>query len=141
MTPEMPSDVETAFARFSEETRSRLLAIRALIYQTAQTTEGTGRLTETLKWGEPAYLTAVSKSGTTIRLGVAKSAPEECAIFFNCKTSLIHQFREQFAGCFRFEGNRALIIPAQSELPVTELTICIRAALTYHKPVRPAAPE
>lgn len=81
------------------------------------------------------------QSGTTIRLGVAKSVPDDCALFFNCKTSLVQQFREQFTGHFLFEGTRALIISAQSDLPVTELSFCIHAALTYHKPVKPAVHE
>ncbi len=141
VTPAIPAEIDAAFARLNPAARSRLIEIRRLIYEVASTTSAIGPLTETLKWGEPAYLTTVSKSGTTIRLGVAKSAPDDCALFFNCKTSLVQQFREQFTGHFLFEGNRALIISGQSDLPVTELSFCIYAALTYHKPVKPAVHE
>jgi hypothetical protein len=36
-------------------------------------TPGVGALHETLKWGQPAYLTPETRSGTTLRLGVPKS--------------------------------------------------------------------
>ncbi len=138
VTPAITAEINAALARLNPAVRPRLLELRRLIYEVASTTPAIGPLTETLKWGEPAYLTTASKSGTTIRLGVAKSAPDDCALFFNCKTSLIQQFREQFSGHFRFEGNRALIISSQSDLPVTALLFCIHAALIYHKPVKPA---
>jgi hypothetical protein len=86
-----------------------------------------------LKWGEPAYLTEASKSGTTIRLGTAKSAPEECAVLFNCKTTLIETFRTLFADDFAFESNRALVVSTSGSMPHEPLTLCLRAALTYHR--------
>ena len=55
---------------------ARLMTLRALIFDVAAKTDGVGALDETLKWGEPAYLTR-SKSGSTIRLGWKASAPDE----------------------------------------------------------------
>ena len=51
-------DVEAVFSGYPETLRRRLMALRALIFETAQSTEGVGALEETLKWGQPSYLTA-----------------------------------------------------------------------------------
>ena len=99
----------------------------------AAETEGVGPLTEMLKWGEPAYLTEASRSGTTIRLGVSKSAPDQCAVFVNCQTTLIDSFRAHFADGFAFEGQRALLLPATGDFRREPLALCLRTAMTYHR--------
>lgn len=71
--PEIPADVAVAFAAFPDPVRVQLLEVRRLIFATAAETSGVGPLTETLKWGEPAYLTEATVSGSTIRLGPLKS--------------------------------------------------------------------
>lgn len=132
MSPPVPAAISQALERYPGPVRQRLLEIRDLIFTTAAETTGVGPLTETLKWGEPAYLTEASRSGSTIRLGMVRSAPDKCAILFNCKTSLIDSFRTHFADDFAFDGNRALLLPATAPLPAEPLALCIRAALTYH---------
>ncbi|NOT19789.1 MAG: DUF1801 domain-containing protein [Sideroxydans sp.] len=111
--------------------RSKLLSLRELIYRTAAETDGVGGLEETLKWGEPAYLTT-NKSGSTIRLGWKKSAPSQCALYFHCQTNLIETFRTLFPNEFKFEGNRAIVFEEVAPLPMDSLAFCIAAALTYH---------
>lgn len=129
----VPAAITEALGRYPEPLMRRLLQVRDLIFAVAAETGGVGPLTETLKWGEPAYLTEASKSGTTIRLGVSKLAPDQCAVFVNCQTTLIDSFRAHFADDFTFEGNRALIIPATGDFPREPLALCLRAALTYHR--------
>ncbi|ESQ89921.1 hypothetical protein ABAC460_11520 [Asticcacaulis sp. AC460] len=125
------SDVAAAFEAFPEPQRNQLLEVRNLIYETAATTPGVGVLTETLKWGEPSYLTEASKSGSTIRLGLSK--PERsAALFFNCQTTLISDMRAQFGDLFTFQGDRALLLPG-GPLPTSPLAICLAMALTYHQ--------
>ncbi len=133
MTSPIPEPVAEVLARHPSPVRAQLLHIRALIYSVAAETAGVGPLTETLKWGEPAYLTEATKSGTTIRLGTVRSAPEACAVLFNCKTTLIADFRAQFDGELLFDGSRAIILPARRPLPEALLGICLRAALTHHR--------
>ena len=62
--------VRVAFEVFPEPARQGLLELRHLILNTAANTPEAGQVLEALRWGQPAYLTPVSKSGTTIRLGV-----------------------------------------------------------------------
>jgi hypothetical protein len=60
--------VEAVFNACPAAIKKRLLALRAMVFEVAASTPGVGELQETLKWGEPAYLTAQSKSGSTIRM-------------------------------------------------------------------------
>ena len=129
----MPEDVASAFRAYPEAIRERLLLIRALILATAKETEGVGPLNETLKWGEPAYLTEASKSGSTIRLGRPKSSPECAGVFFNCQTTLVFEFRDIFPGVFHYDGNRALLLPVKGAVDEVALRQCFVMALTYHR--------
>lgn len=128
----MPHTVAAAFAGVPGSVKPRLLEIRRLIFEVSKGMDAVGPLTETLRWGEPAYLTQITRSGTTIRLGRSRSAPNDAAIFFNCQTSLVEEFRMQFADEFRFEKNRAVIIPHQRPLPENSVRFCLGRALTYH---------
>jgi hypothetical protein len=129
--PLLPGEVSRAFDAMPAPIRKRLLQVRALIFATAAADAKVGRLTETLKWGEPAYLTEATGSGSTIRLGRVKDA-EHAAILFNCKTTLIDTFRERFADQFEYRQSRALLLPTSGALPKQPLSICLSLALTYH---------
>jgi hypothetical protein len=129
----MPVNVATAFSAFPERVRARLLEIRDLIFETATAIEGVGPLTETLKWGEPAYLTQATGSGTTIRLGRSRSSERECAVLFNCRTTLVDDFRSQFPDVFAYEKSRAILLNAGKPLPKAPLSTCLGMALTYHR--------
>ena len=131
--------VAHAFENYPPTVRRKLLTLRELIFETAAATPGVGTLEETLKWGEPAYLTSETKSGSTIRLGWKKSAPAQYAMYFNCQTSLVDTFRTLFPGDFKFEGNRAIVFSISDAIPRDPLACCIAAALTYHL-IRPEAP-
>ena len=56
------SEVAFVFEAYPKEVQLKLLAIRQLIFDTAAETDGVGSLEETLKWGQPSYLTSESKS-------------------------------------------------------------------------------
>ena len=109
------------------------MALRKIILETAANTAEVGEIEETLKWGEPAYLTSQSGSGSTIRIDWKRSRPEEYAMYFNCKTNLVDTFRTMFPKDFKYEGNRALVFEANAPIPTDALRFCIAAALTYHR--------
>ena len=129
----MPDDVAAVFAGFPERVRRRLLEVRGLIFETAADIEGVGPLTETLKWGEPAYLTEATGSGSTIRLGWSRSSERNCAVFFNCRTALIDNFRSRFPDVFAYEKNRAILLVDREPLSRAPLAVCLGMALTYHR--------
>ena len=132
--PFQSSAVEAAFDAFPEPARSNLLDLRNLIFEIAAETPGVGAIKETLKWGQPAYLTPETKSGTTIRLGVPKTGG--AAIYTHCQTTVMSDFRALFPGEFTFDGNRAVLFDTAAD--AEKLRLLIRHALTYHRPSCPS---
>ena len=49
--------VENVFNNYPRATRSKMMRLRKLILDVAEKTKGVEQLEETLKWGEPSYLT------------------------------------------------------------------------------------
>lgn len=133
MAPHIERAVCKAFDAAPTAVRPGMLALRALIFETADAVDGVGPLTETLKWGEPAYLTEESKSGSTIRIGWKKTTPTRYALYFNCNTSLVEAFRAQFGDDLTFEGNRAIVFDKNDPFPTAMVASCIASALTYHR--------
>ena len=119
------------FKAYPAAVRARLMALRELVLDTAARTAGVGALTETLKWGQPSYLTKETGSGTTVRIDRLK-AGDGYAIYFHCQSGLVGQFRELYPDTFRYDGQRAMQFAAKDRLPVRELRHCIALALTHH---------
>jgi hypothetical protein len=132
--------VEAAFAAYPKPLKPKLLALRRLILDTARATRGVGALEETLKWGQPSYLTPETKSGSTIRIDQVKSAANQYAVYFHCQTNLVETFRELYPNEFSYGGNRCIILNADDDVPEAALRHCVALALTYHlgkrKPAR-----
>lgn len=124
--------VAEVFNAYPKAMREKLMVLRQMIFDTASETEGVGELEETLKWGQPSYLTIRSKSGSTIRIDSLKPDNKKYAIYFNCKTTLVDTFREIYPDEFNFEGNRSIIFDLKDEIPINKLSDCISIALTYH---------
>lgn len=125
-------NVAAAFNVFPPVIRKELMRLRMLIFDVAYETEGVGELEETLKWGQPSYLTKKSKCGSTIRIGREKKTEGDYAIYFKCQTSLVATFKELYKTEFRYEGNRAILFNINDKIPIPELRHCIAMALTYH---------
>ncbi|GJL83606.1 MAG: hypothetical protein DHS20C01_32400 [marine bacterium B5-7] len=124
--------VATVINGMDEPCRAVLLRLRELILETASKTDGVGPIEEALRWGQPAYLTNESKSGSLIRIDQLKGQPKKCAMYFHCQTSLVDTFRTMFPDELVFESNRAIIIDCDQPLPIDALSECIILALTYH---------
>ena len=133
MTQPMPGNVEAAFQAFPPDVRHRLAGVRAMILAVAAGDPRIGTITETLKWGEPAYLTEATGSGSTIRLGWPRKKPDRAAIYFICHTTLVDMFRERFGDMFEYETNRAVLLPLAGEVDRAPLEFMLSMALTYHR--------
>ncbi len=131
MSPIKDPAVRSAFDEFPSGVREQLLMVRDLILSVAAKNEDVGIIEETLKWGEPAYLTSESKSGSTIRLGWKKSAPDQYAIYLNCRTTLVDTFRTLYPE-LTYEGNRAIVFETGAHVPLDALSHCLEMALMYH---------
>lgn len=118
------------YDKYAHPMQRDLLAMRDIILQTATETEGVGQIEETLKWGQPSFLTAKPKSGSTIRLDAVDDT--SYALYFICHTHLVDKFKELYPDTFTYNGNRALVFEIGDSLPEPELKHCIAMALTYH---------
>ncbi|WP_431016327.1 DUF1801 domain-containing protein [Bradyrhizobium pachyrhizi] len=119
------------FDAYPAPVRARLLALRRLIFETAKATKGVGALEETLKWGQPSYLTPETGSGSTVRIDQVKPATDRVAVYFHCQTNLVETFRELYPE-LSYSGNRAILLDVAGKLPEVALRHCVALALTYH---------
>ena len=126
------AQVAAVFRSYPRSVAAKLRALRRLILDVASSTEGVGPVEETLRWGQPSYLTAQSGSGSTIRIDRVRSRTGRYAMYFHCRT-LVDTFRRRYPGTFRYEGNRAILFEANEKVPVGALSRCIALALTYHR--------
>lgn len=125
-------DVKAVFDAYPAKLRRPLLRLRRLLFATAAETDGVGTLVETLKWGQPAYLTAKPKTGSTIRIDAVRGSETDYAMYFHCQSALVPTFRELYPDSFVFQGKRALLFSVGDEVPLEKLQHCVALALTYH---------
>lgn len=123
--------VASAFKAYPADVRRRLMALRSLMFETAAATDGVGSLTETLKWGQPSYLTEETRSGSTVRIDRLKKG-DGYAVYFHCQSGLVGQFKAIYPDTFKYEGKRAIVFDAKDRLPKRALAHCIGLALTHH---------
>jgi len=124
------SKVVVIFNKYPKHVKKQMLHLRKLVLETASEIEGLEKLEETLKWGEPSYIT---KHGSTIRMDWKEKNPEQCAVYFQCTSRLVTTFKTIYKNEFTFEGSRAIIFKLSDDIPVSELKHCFALALTYHK--------
>ena len=115
---------------YPPEIQPKMERLRRLVLETAEETEEVIRLEETLKWGEPSF---VSNAGSTIRMDYKSKFPDRYALYFQCTSRLVETFKFLFTPILRFEGKRAILFDLDQTLPEHELKACIKAALRYHK--------
>ena len=130
LTIQENSKVTSVYQSYPDHIYQKMMNLRNLIIETATEIEGLKNLEETLKWGEPSFLT---KNGSTIRIDWKKGKPDQYAMYFQCTSKLITTFRVIYKDTFQFEGNRAIVFPLDFKIPKKELKNCIKAALQYHK--------
>lgn len=121
--------VEQVFANYPETVRVKMERLRELVLETAAEIQGIDTLEETLKWGEPSFVT---KNGSTLRMDWKERTPNQYALYFQCTSRLVDTFRMVFNKKFQYEGNRAIVFQLNQKIPVLELKECIKATFTYH---------
>jgi hypothetical protein len=121
---------ETKFANYPDIVRDKLHFLRELVIETAKEIPEITNLEETLKWGEPSF---VSKYGSTLRMDWKKKTPNQYQMYFKCTSRLVETFKIVFGERFNYEKSRAIVFQINQEIPVVELKQCIKATLIYHK--------
>ncbi len=129
MRQNIAADVEAVFKSYPTYIRPKMEFLRQLVLDVAAEIDTLEDLEETLKWGEPSYLTS---QGSTIRMDWKSSRADYYALYFNCKTKLVDTFKELYSEKLSFEGNRAILFNINDEIPITEVKHCIFLCLNYH---------
>lgn len=124
------ADIAAAFDIADLQARKGLLILREMIFEVGDDLPQIGKINEALRWGQPAYLTPETKSGTTLRLGIPKSGG--FALFVHCQTTLISDYQAAFPNVTNIEGNRAILFNTTAEIDPNKHKWLIRQALTYH---------
>jgi len=132
MTDEIPEPPRSAWEGLPEPLAKGLVQLRQLILETASENPAIGPLEETLKWGEPAFLTSATGSGTTLRINRHKKSPVTYALYVHCQTDLVDRYEQIYGDELTFDGNRAVLFDSNDELPVDAIKHCVAMALTYH---------
>lgn len=130
MNLESDPRVEPVFNSYPKEVTKQMQALRELVLSAASEVDTLNTLEETLKWGEPSYLT---KHGSTVRMDWKSKTPDQFAIYFKCTSKLVPTFKTIYKDTFTFENNRAIVFKLNESIPKKELKHCIKLALTYHK--------
>ena len=129
VTTPLSAEVSSVIESWPGNVQSSALELRELIYSTARAA-GDIEVTETLKWGEPAYVT---KKGSPLRLGWSNKTPRHYRLHFICTTKLADTYRELYADTLIIEGKRAIVFHSEEPIPVAEVSHCISLALRYHQ--------
>jgi hypothetical protein len=123
--------VRAAFEAFPRRVQLQMKRLRRLILDVAHDDPHIGELTETLRWGEPAYIP--NASGSLVRLGWKSRTPEEVLLLFHCQTSLVSDFRARFGDTLQFQKDRAIILPVDSRIDEPIIRTCVHHAFTYKR--------
>ena len=118
------------FERYPTFVQPQLQSLRELIVQTAIELEDVVELQETLKWGEPSFITPI---GSTLRMDWKEKFPDQYQLYFQCTSKLIPTFKSVFGNRLHYEGTRAIIFKLDEPFPEEVAKYCIRTTLRYHK--------
>ncbi len=121
---------EAKLETYPDVVRDKLKRLRALVIETAKEEPDITSLEETLKWGEPSFVT---QTGSTLRMDWKQKTPNQYQMYFQCSSRLVETFKLIFGKLFEYEKNRAIIFQLDQEIPVAELKKCIKTTLMYHK--------
>lgn len=122
--------IKAAYDAFPPDARGMAMTLRDLIFSVAWDNPEVGAIEETLKWGQPSYLTSETKSGSTLRIGVPKNGVT--ALFAHCATDIVSTYASTFPNTDQIEGNRAVIFTTADDIVPMRLRLLIYHALTYH---------
>ena len=132
MAGSVPKQTRDTLSGLPDHLKEKLFSLRELILETAVENPAIGPLEETLKWGEPAFLTSATKAGTTVRINRHNKDNNQYAIYVHCRTDLLDRYRQLYSDTLTFDGDRAVVFNIAEKPPLEAVKHCIAMALTYH---------
>jgi hypothetical protein len=124
-----PFDQTTA--QWPAPARARFDALRAIILSAAEDAN-VGPLTETLKWGQPAWRPVAPRTGSTLRLNWSPTAPHALTAYVDCKTDLAQRMASLYPDLPN-DGRRALSLALDGTLAEQPLSHLAAMTFTYHR--------
>jgi len=130
-----PPPILDCIARWPDATQVHFSDLRRIAHDVAHAAD-IGHLSESLKWGQPAWRPARLRIGSTLRVDWSPAAPDRLMAFVDCKTDLAAQMSTRFPGQFHNDGRRALAFDL--DVPVDRDAVWQLAHLTftYHRTKR-----
>ncbi len=132
MTAALPPVVRALFDSWPQTQAAVLEHLRRLILGQAARLPEIGSGTETLRWGQSAFLTPDTGAACALGLGLAQ---QDFDVFVQCRTGLIETFPAGLGAAQRDNGNRPVLFRTKAEIDKAALRFPIPRALTYHLPV------
>ena len=123
----MKAEVQEKFDSYPKHVKPLILKLRELVFSVAEELD-LGDVDETLKWGEPSYQV---ESGSPVRMDWKSKSPNQYFLFFHCQTKLVDAFRGLYSEALEFEGNRAIVLHVDKELPQEVIRHCVGLAMRY----------
>lgn len=128
------SKVLEKFNSYPDFVRDRMQYLRELVIETAEEIETVKVLEETLKWGEPSFVT---KYGSTLLMDWKEKTPNQYAMYFQCTSRLIDTFRVVFDQKFQFEGKKSNYFSIKSENSWTGIKAMYKSLFKLSQSKRP----
>ena len=122
--------VKEKFKKYPKHIKPKMNHLRKLIIDVANSDKSITEIEETLKWGEPSYIT---KNGSTLRIDWKEKNQTQYAMYFKCTSKLVPTIKDVFGDFFKYENTRAILFDLNDKIPEDELKICISLTLNYHK--------
>lgn len=130
--PALPGDVQAVYDACPPPVRHGLHQLRGLILAQADLMPQIGPVTESLRWGQPAFLTLDSGAACSLRIGPVKG--QGFGLFVHCQTGLIAAFAAGAGVGLRFGGTRAVLFDPSDRIDPAQISVLIGQALGYHLP-------
>jgi hypothetical protein len=123
----MNAEIQGKLDSYPGHIKPLILELRNLVFSVAEDL-GLGEIDETLKWGEPSYQV---KNGSPVRIDWKSKYPDKYFLFFHCQTKLVDTFRELYSESLEFDGNRAIVLYVNKDLPKQVIRHCLELAMRY----------
>ena len=134
MTP-LPPSLTNVFESWSPSAQKTAQLCRDLFVDAAVRLD-TGPLEESLKWGQPAWRPRRPRTGSTLRMGWDAAAPDELALFVDCKTDLAARMREVYPALTSNDGRRRIGVSLSTPLPEQAIAHLAEMTFSYHRAKR-----
>ena len=134
MTPvqaetDIPTRIRDAWSGYTPAEAALAARLRATIFAVAAETPEVGGLTEALRWGQAAYLTEETGSGTTLR--IARASAGRVGLYVHCQSRVVDEVRMVHDRALTWDGTRGLLLDTDASWPEAAVRAMIVAALTY----------